>query len=252
MNHPTVFALGASLLLGAFHPRETAARPPQGSTDTPTYTNVELIAIDPSRRVVVVRSPRGAKVTYDMDDLLTGTASVKPGDRVILTLRGGSGLNRVTAIAKAADRPGVVLVAPTPVTSVVTVPAGAVSLAVSQVAAREAFARQVAVLSDEARSIDNQWTTFVTDCKAKVPTAGDGRAWFGLWDGRVQADYTNGQCRELFNQMVAGGEKIKQGMVAAEDVARKTLTPGEIRDIRKTNLMDWDGWALPAPPKREP
>ena len=58
--------------------------------------------------------------------------------------------------------------------------------------------------------------------------------------------------RDLFNQIVASGEVIKNGMAAAEAVVRSTLTAGEIRDIRKLSLMDWDGWTLPAPPKREP
>ena len=28
--------------------------------------------------------------------------------------------------------------------------------------------------------------------------------------------------------------------------------PGEVRDMRRLNSMDWDGWALPAPDKLEP
>jgi hypothetical protein len=52
--------------------------------------------------------------------------------------------------------------------------------------------------------------------------------------------------------MISAGEVIKQGMATAEEAARRSLTPGEMREIRKARLMDWDGWALPAPPKREP
>ena len=66
------------------------------------------------------------------------------------------------------------------------------------------------------------------------------------------ADLSSGFCRDLFNQIVSPGEGIKKGMAAAEDVARKTLDAGEMRDIRKLNSMDWDGWALSAPDRRDP
>jgi hypothetical protein len=210
----------------------------------PLYMNAELVSADPARRVVVVRLPGGGTRSYEMDDLLAGAPGVKPGDRVILTLRGGSGVPRVSAIARASGRSSAIVIAKSPQVSV--------RREVDVVAAREVFARQVAQLADDARPVDVLWSNFVADCRPQPVSPNDGRAWFGLWDGRVQADYTTSGCREIFNQIVAEGEAIKQGMAAAEEEARKTLTPGNMRDIRKRHLMDWDGWALPAPSKREP
>jgi hypothetical protein len=118
---------------------------------------------------------------------------------------------------------------------------------------RERFANQVAALSQQARPIDSQWSSFVTACDVKQASSTDGgRDWFGLWDGRAHADLSGGFCRDMFNQIVSAGEGIKKGMSAAEDVARKTLDVGEIHDIRKLNSMDWDGWGLAAPEKRTP
>jgi hypothetical protein len=244
MKLPRLVVLSAGL--GLFAPGVPALADPQGSSDTPTYANVELVSIDAARRVVVVRSPRGATITYDMDDLYAGTASVKPGDRVILTLRGGSGIQRVSRIALASTESGKAAAPKTePVVKVS-------SSTVPQGLAKDAFAQQVALLSERARSVDSQWTTFVSDCNAKTTSTNDGRPWFGLWDNRVQADYSKGSCRELFNQIVASGELIKQGMASADETARKTLTPGEIREVRRAHMMDWDGWTLPVPQKREP
>ena len=67
-------------------------------------------------------------------------------------------------------------------------------------------ADQVATLSMNARAVDSMWSSFVTACNVKpVANEGGGRDWFGLWDGRVQADYSGGFCRDLFNQIVSAG-----------------------------------------------
>jgi len=220
----------------------------QDVADVPVHVSAELVSADPARRVVVVRNSNGAILSYQMDDLLAGTPGVKPGDRVILTLRGGSGIPRVSAIARAAGPFAMVVVAKS---SSLAGPAASDDAGRARV--REAFARQVAMLSQDGRPVDSLWSNFVTDCNVQPFNPNDdGRAWFGLWDGRVRADYSTGSCRDAFNQMIAAGEVIKQGMVAAEEVTRRTLTPGEIREIRRVHMMDWDGWALPAPPRREP
>ena len=216
-------------------------------TDPARYVNVELVAVDPSRRVVVIKDSRGAQRTLQMDDLLAGAGGMKTGDRVTLTVRGTGANQRVSAISRATIRPASVVVAATsqpPSVSSTPERAGA--------QAREGFARQVATLSRDAQSTDGMWASFVTSCGVKPVSANGGREWFGLWDGRVQADYSNGTCRDLFNQIVTSGEVIKKGMASAEETVRGALTPGEIRDIRKLSLMDWDGWSLPVPPKREP
>jgi len=222
--------------------------------DTATYMNAELVSADPVRRIVVIRGKGGVE-TFDLDDQVGSVGPVKPGDRVVLTVHAGVGRRRVTAIAKAASSSGMVITAaPTPrSTTLIAVPATTTTVAVqNKAAAKDAFARQVAILSQDAKPIDSTWASFVTACHVQPVQANDGREWFGLWDNRVVADYSSGQCREMFNQMIQSGEAIKQGMAAAESVALKSLTAGEMRDIRKMNLMDWDGWALPPPPKREP
>ena len=233
-----VLAAGLALFVGG---------PASAQTDPPRYVNVELVAVDPSRRVVVIKDSRGAQRTFLMDDLLAGAGGMRAGDRVTLTLRGGPGNRRVSAISMATARPSAVVVGAIPQS-----PSLPATDDRARVQAREGFARQVATLSQDAQSTDGMWASFVTACNAKPVSANGGREWFGLWDGRVQADYSNGTCRDLFNQIVASGEVIKNGMAAAEEAVRGTLTPGEIRDIRKLSRMDWDGWSLPAPPKREP
>ncbi|MEO5760826.1 MAG: hypothetical protein ABIR28_00815 [Vicinamibacteria bacterium] len=243
MKNRIAFILGAGLLIGA----STAQAAWQQGAEAASYSNVELVSVDPARRVVVVKDARGRRETLLMDDTLGSVGSVKPGDRVIITVRAGAGQRYLSAIAKSAgSSSGRVLATTAPVRTTATPIVG------DKTAAKAAFASLVSSISNDAKPIDGMWAAFVTTCNAKSSSTGDGRPWFGLWEGSVQADYSAGQCRELFNQMVAAGEATKQGMVSAEESARKSLTAGEIRNIRKMSLMDWDGWGLAAPQKREP
>lgn len=214
--------------------------------ETPTYSNVEVVSVDAARRIVVLRNSRGLNESFILDDLLAGPGNVRAGDRVIVTMRGGPGRKRISAMSVVSASAPTTVVTPSPVRRPIT-------SELLRTEARESFSRRVATLSQEARPVDTAWSAFVTACDVKpVSNQGGGRDWFGLWDGRVQADYSGGQCRELFNQIVSAGEAIKKGMAAAEEVVKDTLTPGEVRDIRTTHAMNWDGWTLSAPSRREP
>ena len=216
----------------------------QTGVETPTYTNVRVVSIDAAQRTMVILNSQGKRESLPFDDLLVSTGGIKAGDLVIVTVRGGPGRKRVSALSLARTAP-----APTVSTAVVGVPVPASE----RTRTRDAFARQVASVSQGATAVDASWASFVTACKVIQPeTMSGGRDWFGLWDGRVQADYTSGFCRDLFNQIVSSGEAVKKAMAAAESVVAGTLDPGEIRDVRTLHNMNWDGWTLPPPPRRDP
>ena len=230
-------------LLGALLLLTVSGVSAQTGVETPTYTNAQVVSIDPARRILVIRSSKGRTESLVFDDLLASTGGIKAGDRVIVTVLGGPGRKRVRAISLARATPAA---SPTP-------PLSQTAGISERTRAREAFARQVASISQDARGVDASWASFVTACKVIQPeTMSGGRDWFGLWDNRVQADYTNGFCRDLFNQIVSSGEAVKKAMAAAESVVSGTLDPGEIRDIRTLHNMNWDGWTLPPPAKRDP
>jgi hypothetical protein len=215
----------------------------QTGEETPTYTNAQVVSIDPARRILVIRNSKGQTESLEFDDLLASTGGIKAGDRVIVTVRGGPGRKRVSAVSLARTTP---VASPAPP----LIQPGAVS---ERTRLRDAFARQVSLVSQDARGVDASWASFVTACKVTQPeTMSGGRDWFGLWDGRVQADYSSGFCRDLFNQIASAGEAVKKSMAAAESVVSGTLDPGEIRDIRTLHNMNWDGWTLAPPARREP
>ncbi len=230
--------LGALVLLAA------SIASSQSGVETPTYTNVQVVSIDPARRVLVIRNSNGRRESLIFDDLLASTGSIQAGDRVIVTVRGGPGRKRVSAIS---------LSRPTPAASPTPLVIRRLESVSERTRTHDDFARQVASISQGASGVDSSWASFTTTCKVIQPeTVAGGRDWFGLWDGRVQADYTSGFCRDLFNQIVSSGEAIKKAMAAAESVVQKTLEPGEIREIRRLHNMNWDGWTLSPPARREP
>jgi hypothetical protein len=218
----------------------------QGAEAPQPYDGVEVVSINTAKHIVVIRNSKGVQETLDLADGLASSGSVKAGDRVMMTVGDDTGRKRITAITKLVAQPAPGAASQDASIPVSTDAAGGVEI-------RDRFSNQVATAAQQARSIDALWSSFVARCDAKMLSSADGgHDWFGLWDGRVKADLSGGFCRDLFNQIVSSGEAVKKAMAAAEDVARKTLEPGDIRDIRRLNSMDWEGWGMPPPDKLAP
>lgn len=216
---------------------------------SPTYTNAEVVSVDPQTRTLVIKAKDGPEQTVELDDTVGGVGNVAAGDHVILALRNEPGRDRVSAImkstapapAEAADRQGK---APARTTSSM----GDRPRLLTGRNAAAAFSQRVAALSAQASRVDSLWTGFRGNCSVTLNQPYEGaREWFSIWDDVVRADLSSGFCRDLFNQIVGQGEIIKQAMGAAEDAARQELLPGAIRDVRRRYSMDWDGWDRPAP-----
>src|SRR5689334_3593650 len=77
----------------------------QTSMETPTYSNVQVVSIDTASRTLVIRNSKGQRESLPFDDLLAGTGGIKAGDRVIVTVLGGPGRKRVSAISLARTTP---------------------------------------------------------------------------------------------------------------------------------------------------
>jgi hypothetical protein len=166
------------------------------------------------------------------------------GESVIVALRDTPGMGSVSAIYPGGSK----LAA-----STLEAPAATVlGPGADDSAAQIAFAQQVAAFARQASRIDDLWVTLRTACAASSQTQYDGgREWFALWDGRARADLSSGFCRDIYNQLVSAGAVISEGMEAAETQARRSLSPGTIREIRRRHAMDWEGWGRQAPDPAE-
>lgn len=219
---------------------------------TPTYTNAEVVSVDPQTRTLVIKAKDGAEQTVELDDTVGGLTDISAGDHVIVALRGEPGRNRVSSLVKSTPAPAApadsTSKTPTATTSATTPSAADKAAAITARGAATAFAERVATLSAQATKVDSLWVGFRSNCKVVMDHPYDnGREWFVLWDQPVQADFTTGFCRDLFNQIIGQGEAIKQAMKSAEESVRDDLLPGAIRDVRRRYSMEWDGWDRPAP-----
>jgi hypothetical protein len=215
---------------------------------TPTYTNAEVVSVDPQTRTLVIKAKDGAEQTVELDDTVGGLADISAGDHVIVALRGEPGRNRVSSLAKSTPAPSVPVDSNSKTPALTTPSATDKAAAITARGAATTFAERVATLSAQATKVDSLWVGFRSNCKVVMDRPYDnGREWFVLWDQPVQADFTTGFCRDLFNQIIGQGEAIKQAMKSAEESVRDDLLPGAIRDVRRRYSMEWDGWDRPAP-----
>jgi hypothetical protein len=253
MNQACLVAL---VLLGLSMPTSLIAAQP-----TPRYTNAELVSVNAQTRLVVVRNTDGREQTLKLDDSVAGLEGLRVGDRVILSLREERGMARISSITKSQSRPASVNPPPprppdaegAPVAMTIgggePPPPGGAATTPPIVSPLNAFADQVAEFAIQAGRVDGLWNDFKTSCNVILRSSyADGRDWFSLWEGTSQIDVSGGACRDLFNQVVEEGQKLKAAVAGAEEAARKAdASPGALRDVLRRHSLEWGGWALPAP-----
>jgi hypothetical protein len=208
----------------------------------PLYTNAQLVSFDARTRIVVVRTNDGDSVRMRLDDHVAGPPGLRAGDRVILGVREQADMPHVSRIIKSTVSP-----ARAPEAQGVRADEPEEDPAV------DLLDIQVAQIAAQASSVDSVWNSFLLNCDATLRSRYD-RGWFGLWENQVQADLSSGFCRDLYDQVILGGESVKTAMTHAEQTARRSgVWPGEIRDVKRRYAMSWEGWGLPAPAlRREP
>lgn len=240
MRPRDVIAIGA-FAWGALNAGTALAR-----DEVPTYTNAVVVSMDKAKRTIVVRNTDGAQQRLDLDEAVTDLGDIRPGDQVIMTVRGEADRPRVTALSKSVTTPP----AKTPAIAT-TAPLPPEDLS----GPRRAFESQVGLVAQQAARVDALWNQFVNACGVRQETGSypSGREWFALWDGTTtRADLSNGFCRDLYNQIVGLGESVKRSMSGAEETARRELDAGDMRQIRQRYSMDWDGWDRAAPARQTP
>jgi hypothetical protein len=246
----TMFALGVAAAVPA------AANQGASNQGTPTYVTAQVVSLDVQNRMLVIRTGEGRQQRVELDDHVAGLQGIKPGDRVIVTMRGEPAMARVSAIAKSPlPAPAKLPAAGRINTSgrVTPAPAQSPPSPSAEAAQSAVFAERVAALAQEATRIDSLWTAFRTTCNVNVTARYDGaREWLALWDNSLSVDLSNGFCRDLYNQIIGAGVTVSEGMASAEETARAGLLPGTMREIRRRYSMDWERWGHKPPERAKP
>jgi len=219
---------------------------------TPKYTNAEVVKVRSQERLLVIKNADGVEQTLELDDHVAGIGELRPGDRVILTLRGEPGRSRVESFSKseASQKSGASQ------TRAVAQqrPSAVVDDTGEETRAGDAFEARVAALASQSVRVDGLWSSFRTSCNVLLRggAAYDGaRPWLSLWDGAAQVDLSSGNCRDMYNQIVSLGQAVNEAMADAEDTAGRVLSPGRIREIERRHSLVWGGWGRGAPELRD-
>ena len=244
-----------ALILAVFAILAGAAVLSAQTPQTLTMTNAEVVSVDPSQRLMVIRNTLGKDQTVELDDQLAGFSGIRAGDKVVLSLRKGPGRDRVMAISKGGVTPAkdsrVVTSAPGATTTEAAAGAAANAAAIpASQASLNAYSDRVATLAQQANEVDRLWGEFRNVCNVTVDAHYDSREWLSLWDKQARVDLSSGACRDLFNQLITAGETVNASMAAAGESAKKAgLVDGDLRQIRQRYSMDWEGWGR-TPPER--
>jgi len=212
----------------------------------PKYTNAEVVKVRTQERLLVIKNNDGVEQTLELDDQVVGIGELRPGDRVILTLRGEPGRARIESLAKAE--------AASTRVAAQEQPRAVVDDSGEETRAASAFEARVVAAAQQSVRVDSLWNSFRTSCNVLLRSGGayeGSRPWLSLWDGQAQVDLSSGNCRDLYNQIVGYGQAVNEAMADAEDAAARVLAPGRIREIERRHSLEWGGWGRGAPELRD-
>src|SRR5438105_3593770 len=109
-------------------------------------------------------------------------------------------------------------------------------------AAKE-YERLIALFARRADTLDGEWRTFIHSCyEGRIGGAFD-RQWFALWDAKAMQGAVSPGCGAMFSDIRREAQDIRQGVVEAEEVARRNdVYPGARRELLRRYRLDYAGW----------
>jgi S1-C subfamily serine protease len=109
--------------------------------------------------------------------------------------------------------------------------------------AARVFEQTIAQLTRRADALDDYWRRFRSSCYTG-PIAGTfDREWFAFFEPRAMQGAVANSCRNAFSEMQQQANAVRDGVVSAEEAARRAdVYPGTRRDIRRKYRLDYAGW----------
>jgi hypothetical protein len=108
-----------------------------------------------------------------------------------------------------------------------------------------AYDASLHAVSAQADHIDSEWREYATWCGIDVPSVpAGGRAWFAIWSAAGAAGGSaRANCADMRREILEQANRLKVAMMDASERARRDdVYPGEVRDLRRKYLLDYDGW----------
>ena len=99
-------------------------------------------------------------------------------------------------------------------------------------------------VASQADRVDSEWREYVTWCGIDAPSAAaGGRAWFAIWSAAADGGSARSNCPAMRSEILDHASRLKAAMTDISERARRAgVFPGEIRDLRRKYLLDYEGW----------
>jgi S1-C subfamily serine protease len=109
--------------------------------------------------------------------------------------------------------------------------------------AGRAFEQAIAALARKADALDGLWSSFKTTCYEGRVVGSFDHEWFAFWNPRAMQGVVSPGCGPSFADIRGGAEGIRNGVLGAEETARRAdVYPGQRRDILKRYRLAYTGW----------
>jgi hypothetical protein len=100
-------------------------------------------------------------------------------------------------------------------------------------------------VSEQAGDVDSEWRKYAPSCGIGAPSApAGGRGWFAIWSaGGVVGGNAGRGCANMRGDILERAGRVKASLTDASERARRAgVYPGEMRDLRRKYLLDYEGW----------
>ena len=103
-----------------------------------------------------------------------------------------------------------------------------------QEVAAQAFATDVARLSEEADAVDRLWHAYKAQCGARGGRRHDfGREWFALWDRSFEPTLATPACGELLSRLLQSGNSLRRELLEVTVLLAQNLRDALLRVDRQ-------------------
>jgi hypothetical protein len=107
------------------------------------------------------------------------------------------------------------------------------------------YENNVRSLSSFADYLDAEWVDYAKWCGAGGTSAPNGgRAWFAIWStAGVSGGNGRADCSAMHGDILGRANRVKAAVQEVSERARRAgVYPGEMREVRRQFLLDYDGW----------
>lgn len=106
----------------------------------------------------------------------------------------------------------------------------------------QVFDQSLRAIAARASQVDDYWMQIKRECGGRLSGVYD-REWFAILDNRLSISSSDPGCLSALNTVRQAGDQMRTAMATLHENARRAgVYPGDLRRVRSTYHLDWNGW----------